>query len=219
MGRTTINNLTPSPDDGEGRLLERIQSGDESAVAELFMNYRPRLKRMVAARMDPRIRGRVDESDVLQEAFLEFSRRAQQQLLNTEMPFFLWTRMVTGQKLLEIHRRHITVQARSVQRETLSKYGPGPSHASLAEHLAGDFSTASRAAQNKETRETVQLILESLSDEDREVLTLRHYEELSNVEVAAIMEVTEATASARYIRALRKLKSELAKSPGFSDQE
>ncbi|MEM6779463.1 MAG: sigma-70 family RNA polymerase sigma factor [Planctomycetota bacterium] len=218
MMNTNPGNGLPDPsEDRERHLLDRLRRGDETANAELFMLYRPRLKRMVALRMDRRLLGRIDESDVVQEAFLDYSKRATEYVHRDDIPFFLWVRMITGQKLLEIHRRHLAVQARDVRREARLHVGPEASAVSLATRLVGNFTTASTAARLAEVRAILQSSLAKLREEDREILALRHFEELTNHEIASILGLSDATASARYFGALKRLRTELTAFPGILD--
>ncbi len=200
-------------------LLERIRNHDAEAVAEVFAHYRDRLRRMVRLRLDRRLQGRVDPSDVLQEAFLDVAARATEYANKPEMPFFLWVRMVTGQRLLEIHRRHLQTRMRDADLE-VSLYGgalPQANSMSLAAQLLGRLTTASAAAMRTELQIQLQQVLNGMDPIDREILALRHFEELSNGEIATVLELNKAAASNRYIRALKKLKDELSRIPGFFD--
>jgi RNA polymerase sigma-70 factor (ECF subfamily) len=200
-------------------LLERIRNHDAEAVAEVFAHYRDRLRRMVRLRLDRRLQGRIDPSDVLQEAFLDVAARATEYANKPDMPFFLWVRMVTGQRLLEIHRRHLQTRMRDADLE-VSLYGgalPQANSMSLAAQLLGRLTTASAAAMRTELQIQLQQVLNGMDPIDREILALRHFEELSNGEIATVLELNKAAASNRYIRALKKLKDELSRIPGFFD--
>ena len=206
----------PSNVPGDPR-LERIAQGDEVALGEVFQECRPRLRQMVVLRLDRRLQGRIDPSDVLQEAFLDVARRAAEYAARPEMPFFLWLRLITGQKLLEVHRRHLDTQLRDAGREVSLFDGPLPEVSSelLASQLLGRFSSASHAAIRAEQQAKLEQILNGLEPIDREILTLRHFEELSNSEVAQVLNMTKTAASNRYVRALKRLKDQLAGSAGF----
>ncbi len=200
-------------------LLERIRNHDAEAVAEVFAHYRDRLRRMVRLRLDRRLQGRIDPSDVLQEAFLDVAARATEYANKPDMPFFLWVRMVTGQRLLEIHRRHLQTRMRDADLE-VSLYGgalPQANSMSLAAQLLGRLTTASAAAMRTELQIQLQQVLNGMDPIDREILALRHFEELSNGEIATVLELSKAAASNRYIRALKKLKDDLSRIPGFFD--
>jgi RNA polymerase sigma-70 factor (ECF subfamily) len=198
-------------------LLRRAKAGDDGALAILFTQYRERLKGMVRLRLDRRLTGRVDPSDVLQEAFLEVHKRFPEWAGNQDMPFFLWLRLVTGQKLTDCHRHHLGAQMRDAGQEVSLYRGalPQASSASLAAHLLGKMTSATQAAIRAEHKLIVQEALNSMDALDREVLVLRHFEHLSNDETALVLGVKKGTASQRYIRALKRLKEILASIPGL----
>jgi RNA polymerase sigma-70 factor (ECF subfamily) len=200
-------------------LLSRAARGDQDAVAKLFGHYRPRLKRMVALRLDRRLQGRVDASDVLQEAYLDLARRAQEFLARPTMPFFLWLRLLTGQRLLAIHRTHLRAKMRDAAQEVAIFQGalPPASSASLAAQLLGRLTSPSQAAIRTELQLRLQDALNGMEPIDREVLVLRHFEELSNGETAEILGLQPAAASNRYVRALKRLRNILEGMPGFFD--
>lgn len=200
-------------------LLDRVRLDETDAIGEVFTRCRPRLRQMVRLRLDRRLQGRVDPSDVLQEAYIDVSRRAAEYAAKPEMPFFLWMRMITGQKLLEFHRRHLETKARNAAQE-VSLYGgalPDANSMSLASRLLGRLTSVSGAAIRAEMQVQLQEVLNSMDPIDREILALRHFEELTNGEVATVLDLSKAAASNRYVRALKRLKDELAKVPGFFD--
>jgi RNA polymerase sigma-70 factor, ECF subfamily len=162
----------------------------------------------VALRLDPHLRGRLDSADVLQEAWLDVEKRFEAWVAQPDMPLFLWVRFLTVQKLAELHRRN-GAQQRDARREVPIHAGPSASNASLAERLAGSFSSPSQGFQKAELLARVQESLGALDEIDREVLVLRHFEELSNNEVATVLGITPAGASNRYVRALKRLKQAL----------
>jgi RNA polymerase sigma-70 factor (ECF subfamily) len=189
-------------------LLQRAAAGDVEALGELFSRHRDRLRRMIQLRLDRRLSGRLDPSDVLQEAFLEVSRALGQYVENAEQPFFLWLRLVTGRKLQALHRRHLGTKVRDAGREIALHRGalPEASSVALAAQLLGRLTTPSQAAMRSELRLRVQEALNGMNALDREVLALRHFEQLTNKETAQVLEITEAAASNRYVRALGRLK-------------
>jgi RNA polymerase sigma-70 factor (ECF subfamily) len=200
-------------------LLERVRQRDAAAVAEVFDHYRDRLRRMVRLRLDRRLQGRLDPSDVLREALLDVAARAAEYAARPDMPFFLWLRMITGQRLLQIHRRHLPARMRDAAYE-LSLYGgalPEANSVSLAAQLLGRMTAASAAAMRAELQLKLQEVLNAMDPLDREVLALRHFEELTNAEIATVLQLSEAGASHRYIRALKRLKDDVARIPGFLD--
>ena len=206
-------------DDGEEMqgLLDRLRAGDRDALAELFARHREPLRRMIALRLDARLKGRVSTSDVLQEAYVDAMKRVPHFFENPDMPFFIWLRWVAGQRIVEVHRQHLGARMRDAGLEVSLQRGY-PSAASstcLAAQLAGGLSSPSRAAIRGETLTQLEAALERLDPIDREVLALRHFEELSNNEVAALLGIRKAAASKRYVRALERLKGALAGIPGF----
>jgi RNA polymerase sigma-70 factor (ECF subfamily) len=198
-------------------LLERAAAGDTAAVAELFSRYRKPLKRMVRLRLSRHLQGRLDDSDILQEALLEAAKRLPEYLENKPLPFFLWLRHLTGEKLIEAHRRHLGAKMRDAAQEVSLHRGamPAASSASLAAQLLGRLTSPSLAAIKAETRLRVQEVLNGMDPLDREILALRHFEQLNNAEVAATLGINESTASSRYLRALKRLKDEVQNIPGL----
>src|SRR5581483_10494215 len=177
-------------------LLRRAAAGDEAARHDLFSRYRPRLKRMVHLRLNRRLQGRVDDSDVVQEAFLDAGRRLDEYAADPALPFFLWLRHLTGLKLAEVHRRHLGTQLRDADREvTLHRGGlPEADSASLAAQLLGTITSPSEAAVKAEQRLYVQEALNSMDPIDREVLALKHFEQLSTAEIAEVLGLSKAGA-------------------------
>lgn len=193
------------------QLVSDARKGDPQALAELFERYRPRLYQMVRLRMDQRLQGRVDPSDILQEAFLETNKRIVDFARKDSMPFFLWLRLMVGQKLTDAHRHHLGVRMRDAGREVslYRKVVPEASSGAIADHLLGTLTSPTQAISRDETRRQVECALNSMDEIDREVVTLRHFEGLSNSEVAQLLEISQAAASNRYVRALRRLKAVL----------
>jgi RNA polymerase sigma-70 factor (ECF subfamily) len=201
-------------------LIDRAIQGDQEAWGELLARYRDRLRRMVALRLDRRLQGRVDASDVIQEAMLDASRRLAEYRRNPTMPFFLWLRYFTGQRLVEQHRRHLGAQGRDAGREISLYRGamPETTTAALAAQLLGRFTSPSQAAQRAERKIRLQESLNNLDPLDREILALRHFEQLSNGEAAEVLGLDKSAASKRYARALVRLKDILASRPsGLGD--
>src|SRR5262249_2531742 len=167
-------------------LMRRLEDGDERAMAELFARYRDRLRRMVKLRIDPRLQGRLDPSDVLQEAYLDVAKRAGEYRANPSMPIFLWLRWLTGQKLMALHRKHLGAQMRDAGQEVSLHGGalPPASSISIAAMLLGRITSPTHAARRAEMQVRLQDVLNSMDPIDREILTLRHFEELGNSETA-----------------------------------
>jgi RNA polymerase sigma-70 factor (ECF subfamily) len=200
-------------------LMRRAGAGDAAAQGELFSHYRDRLRRMIWLRMDRRMNGRVDVSDVLQDAFVEFSRALPSYLTEPSMPFYLWLRTIVGRQLRASHRRHLGAAMRDAGRD-VSLHGhnvPEATSISLAELLLGKQTSPSQAMMRIELQARVQAALESIDAIDREVLALRHFEQLSNSETARALELSESAASNRYVRALMRIRTLLADVPGLLD--
>ena len=196
----------PSNDHTEA--LERAKSGDQQAIAELFDSHRERLKRFVSIRLDPRLAGRVDASDVLQETYVDVHKRIHE-YSEGDLPFFLWLRLKVQHRLVDLHRYHLGARKRTAAKEISLGRGMAPmaSSASLASRLLGKMTTASNAAMRAETRIRVQDALNQMDEIDREVLVLRHFEDLTNAEVSRVLSINPSAASNRYVRALKRLKS------------
>jgi RNA polymerase sigma-70 factor (ECF subfamily) len=198
-------------------VLRRAAAGDEEALRELFARYHDRLKRMVHLRLSRRLAGRVDDSDVLQEAFVEVARKLPEYVQEPKLPPFLWMRHLTALKLTEVHRRHLGTQLRDADREvTLHRGGlPLADSVSLAAQLLGTLTTPSQAAIKAETRMLVQEALNGMDPIDREVLALKHFEQLSTTEIAEVLGLSKAGAGSRYLRAIKRLRAILEQIPGF----
>ncbi len=197
-------------------LLERARAGDPRALAEIFSRHRDRLLRMVEMRFDRRLQGRLDADDVLQEAFLDVVARLGDYLREPRLPLFLWLRLVVGERLLKLHRHHLGTQLRDAGRE-ISLYRealPAASSAALAARLLGKHTSPTQAALRAERMLRLQEALNALDPIDREILSLRHFEELSRAEAARALNISEAAAAKRYVRALKRLKEILADMPG-----
>jgi RNA polymerase sigma-70 factor (ECF subfamily) len=197
-------------------LVQRAQAGDLAALNELFARHRERLRRMVQLRLDWRLQGRVDASDVIQDAYLEAVRRLDEYLRDPAMSLFVWLRFLVGERLLIVHRQHLGAQMRDARRE-VSLYRaalPEASSAALAAQLLGKQTSPSDAAVRAERLLRIQEAVNRLGPLDREVLSLRHFEQLSRAETAEMLGIKEPAAAKRYIRALKRLKDILSDMPG-----
>lgn len=185
--------------------------GDPEAVGQLLEDFRSRIARMLTVRMDPRLRGRVDASDVIQDTFLEVHNRLEDYRSRGDMPFFLWVRFLAGQKLVQMHRRHLGTERRDARRELPDalRRMPGASTITLAGALMSSGVTPSEVAMRMEDEERLVRVLDELKELDREVLALRHFEGLSNLEVAQLLDIEPSAASRRYVRALARLQERL----------
>src|SRR6516164_4374027 len=198
-------------------LLLRAKAGDVSALGTLFAHYRDRLRKMVRFRLDRRVAGRLDPSDVLQEAYLDVARRFPEYAARPAVPFYVWLRALTGQRLIDLHRHHLGAQMRDAGQEVALYRGalPQASSASLAQQLLAGWTSPTQAAVRAEMQLQLQEALNSMDPIDREVVVLRHFEELNNIETAAVLGIEPSAASKRYLRAIRRLKAILDQVPGF----
>jgi RNA polymerase sigma-70 factor (ECF subfamily) len=197
-------------------LLRQLAAGNQAAWGEVLERHRPRLRRMVQLRLDPRLQGRLDASDVLQEAFLTASVQLADYLKKPTIPLHLWLRLVTGQKLIALHRNHLATKARDAGRQISLERGlvPGVNSAALASQLIGREPNPSDAAREVEQRRWLQEALDRMNPLDREVLTLRHFEQLTSAETALVLGLTLSAAKKRHVRALARLKEILLALPG-----
>jgi RNA polymerase sigma-70 factor (ECF subfamily) len=203
---------SPGPDTDE--LLERTSGGDRAARGALLQRHRKRLKRMVALRMDPRLASRLDSSDVVQEVLAEADRRLDAYARERPLPFYPWLRQLACDCLADAYRRHVRAARRSVTREEGAVPGlPEGSAMELAGRLLASGTGPSEAARRRETKERVRAALAQLSEQDREVLALRHLEQLSAREAAAVLGLTEAALKSRVLRAMQRLRGLLADEP------
>jgi RNA polymerase sigma-70 factor (ECF subfamily) len=205
--------------DSTSALIKRARDHDATAVGELLNKYRDRLHRFVNLRMDDRLRGRIDPSDVIQEACLVATRQLPDFFQQEEMPFYIWLRLIAAQKLVGLHRHHLHVKARNARRDIrfFNAHLPDASSALLAAQLLGRTTGPSQAAIRAEQQHRLQQVLDEMEPADREIIILRHFEQLSNSEAARLMGWNESTASTRHLRALKRLKAIVGTMPEFRD--
>jgi RNA polymerase sigma-70 factor (ECF subfamily) len=191
-------------------LVERAASGDDAARHELLARHRDRLKRMVAVHLDRRLAARVDPSDIVQEALLDAYRDLPDYLRLRPLPLYPWLRQLAWERLLKCHRAHIRTQRRSVGREEPGDRPlPEESAVLLAHRLIAGGTSPSRRMIRDELRQRVRAALEAMAPRDREVLVMRHLEEMSAAEIAVALGITERAAKARHTRALERLRGVL----------
>ena len=197
-------------------LIERARAGDRAALNAILTRHRERLRRMVEIRLDTRLQARLDASDVIQDAFVEVAERLEEYLRDPKLPLFLWLRLVVGERLIRLHRHHLGTQMRDANREVSLYRGalPAASSAALAAQLLGRHTSPTQAVLRAERILRVQEALNTLEPMDREILSLRHFEELTASEAAQVLGIEEAAAAKRYFRALKRLKEILAAMPG-----
>jgi len=202
--------------DEHNELADRLASGEEDALGRLFSLHRERLWRMVNFRIDRRLRGRLSADDVLQEAYLDAAKRIEHYDRETFSSPFMWLRSVLKQTLIDVHRRHLGARKRDARREiALEAMRPQATSASIAIQLVGNITSPSQAAVRAESFDVVQKTIETMDPTDQEVLAMRHFEELTNGEVAEALDIQPKAASIRYIRAIRRLKEIVSEVPGL----
>ena len=194
-----------APDTDE--LLCRAERGDAHARQAVLIRYRERLKQMVAVHIDRRLAARVDPSDVVQEALLDAARGLDDYLRQRPLPFYPWLRRLAWEHLIELHRRHLHSQKRSVKREEpLAAHLSDESAMQLADRVLARQSSPSQRAMKSELRSRIRAALDRLEERDREVLVLRHLEQLSTHETAAVLGIREGAVKTRHLRALERLR-------------
>lgn len=197
-------------------LLRQAADGDEQALAELLGQSEPRLVRIVRTRLPRQLHGRVREMDVVREACAEAQQGLNEYLNDPQLPFYLWLRELTLLKLIDVQQRYLGDQAGDAAGDVSLHRGslPAATSASLAAQLLGRFAATSNEDVKAALKIKVQEALASLDSRDREVLVLRHVEQLSTGEIAQVMKIVKSEASRRYFRALKSIKDMLAQTPG-----
>ncbi|MFO0954030.1 MAG: sigma-70 family RNA polymerase sigma factor [Isosphaeraceae bacterium] len=199
--------MTPAPDPEIEDLMLRANGGDADARQALLACHRERLRRMVALRLDRRLAARVDPSDVVQDALADAGQDLSDYLRRRSIPFYAWLRGYAWDRLVEVHRAHLAAGKRSVSRE---QPWPAPSAdesaAALADVLVASATSPSRRLLRDEARLLVRAALEQLPPRDREVLVLLYMEDLSAVEIAVVLDMTEGAVRVRHLRALDRLR-------------
>jgi RNA polymerase sigma-70 factor, ECF subfamily len=195
----------PEPDTEE--LLDLAGQGDRAARNRLLDRHRQRLRALIALRIDPRLAARIDPSDVVQESLADADGRLSDYLRTRPLPFYVWLRERALERLIDLHRRHVRAQKRSVRHEEVRlAYLPDESMEQLAGRLAAGGSSPSARLQREEVHQRLRAALERLAERDREVLILRHLEQLSTREIAAVLGITEGAVKVRHVRALQRLR-------------
>jgi RNA polymerase sigma-70 factor (ECF subfamily) len=188
-------------------MLEQARQGQPDAIARLFETHRERLRRAIVLRLDRRVAARIDASDVLQETYLEAARRLPADLANPPLPFDLWLHWLAREQVVMCHRRHLGADKRAAAREVAPL--PADSSAQLVSGFVGRGPSPSQDAVAAELAERLRQALQQLSDEERDLILRRHFEQLSNREVAQLLQITGAAAGKRYLRALERLREVL----------
>ena len=201
-------------------LHERLIANDQDALSQLFDMHRDRLWRIVHFRMDARMAGRMDPDDILQDAFVDASKRLHHYSEERQFSPFVWLRMIVGQTLIDAHRRHVQAKQRDAGREISRPAGnfPQATSVSLADFLSAKMTSPSQSLVRTEQHTKLHQAIETMEPIDQEVLALRHFEELSNKEIAEVLGIEQKAASIRYVRAVGRLKKVLNDLPDFSDR-
>lgn len=208
--------MWPDPTETQA-LLDRIER-DEDAAERLWARHREPLRRLIGLRLDPALLRRVDASDVVQDVLIEANRRLADYLRGPALPFHLWLRQIARDRILDAHRRH-----RGAGRRSLDREAPAAGAAAFADRSSLDLAAQLRdpgptpmaAAIRIELERRFRLALDQLDEVDREILLLRHFEQLANGEAAAVLGLSEAAAGMRHLRALRRLRALLGESPSM----
>jgi RNA polymerase sigma-70 factor (ECF subfamily) len=200
--------MAPVPEDDSEVLLCRAGAGDRSARAQLLQRHQGRLREMIAYRLDRRLAARVDPSDILQETLADAIRKFSEYLQHRPLPFYPWLRQLALERLLELHRRHIRAQKRSVIREADQSLPLNDeSSLQLTDRLLSAEVGPVGLLLREELRDRVQTALACLAPRDREILVLRHLEQLSTREMAAVLGISEGAVKTRHLRALQRFRS------------
>jgi len=200
-------------------LLSAARSGDSDARNQLLERHREALRRMVDLRMDPMLKRRVDASDIVQDVLVEAHGRLSDYLKASGMSFHLWLRHLARDRMIDVHRRHRVAARRSIDREQALDGAAGDSSAmNLADLVRDRELTPAAAATHHELEQRFGRAIESLDDTDREVVLMRHFEHLSNQEVAEALELSQPAAAMRYLRAMRRLRALLEEPPSSASQ-
>jgi RNA polymerase sigma-70 factor (ECF subfamily) len=186
-------------------LLAAASQGDDKALQQLLARHRPYLRRMVDVRLEPALRPRVDASDVVQETLLVASRRIDDFLARRPTSFRVWLRRKAIERLIEARRRHLALKRDARRDFSITDAS------SLA--IAGNLlhGSTENPALRRELADRVQQALSGLSEQDQEIILLRHAEGLNNAEAAEVLESDPRAASKRYGRAISRLSTELRK--------
>jgi RNA polymerase sigma-70 factor (ECF subfamily) len=207
------------PDSSETQeLLVAARGGDAEARNALLERHREALRRMVGLRMDRLLQRRLDASDIVQDVLVEANRRLSDYLASSGMPFQLWLRHLAKDRLIDAHRRHHAAR-RSVDREQPLETAPRDDRSAfdLAALVRDRELTPAAAATHHELEQRFAAAIETLDDADREVVLMRHFEQLSNRDVAQALEISESAAGMRYLRAMRRLRALLQEPPSSSE--
>lgn len=201
--------------DATAELLHNVRDGESQAVEALLDRHRDSLRRMIALRLDQRLMQRIDVSDVVQDVLIEANRRLIDYVQNPSIPFHLWIRQIAKDRIIDAHRRHRLSAKRSIDREQPVASAPAPDQSTL--DLVNQFRdgalTPAAAATQRELAQHIERAIHHLKEGDREIILMRHYEQLNNQEIAQSLGLTEPAASMRYLRAIKRLREVIESMP------
>jgi RNA polymerase sigma-70 factor (ECF subfamily) len=205
----------PDSDD----LLCQVSQGDATARGRLLARHRERLRRMVACRLDRRLAARVDPSDVVQDVLAEADRKLDRYLRERPLPFYPWLRELAAERLIALHRRHVRTAKRSVRREEPDRLAlPDESLVELVARMVTSATSPSQHLLRQEQRQRVRQALARLPERDREVLVLRHLEQLSVADTAEVLGISAGAVKTRHVRALDRLRAFLTEDEMRGDE-
>lgn len=201
--------------DATAELLHNVRDGESQAVEALLDRHRDSLRRMIALRLDQRLMQRIDVSDVVQDVLIEANRRLIDYVQNPSIPFHLWIRQIAKDRIIDAHRRHRLSAKRCIDREQPVASAPAPDQSTL--DLVNQFRdgalTPAAAATQRELAQHIERAIHHLKEGDREIILMRHYEQLNNQEIAQSLGLTEPAASMRYLRAIKRLREVIESMP------
>ena len=202
-------------------LVKRLKDQDHTALAELFEINRDRLSRMVSIRMDRRLKGRIDATDVLQEAYMILSQKIGNFADYPDMSPYVWMRLTVNDRLIALHRKHIQAGKRDARKEISmsQKANPDESSAEIVDTLADTVSSVGGKVARAEVTKMIKATLECMEDKDREIILMRIFEGMSNAEAAQALNLTANGASSRFSRAMDRLQKDVLKTESGEEDE
>ena len=200
--------IWPTTNAETAKLLEQARQGDDAAINQLLQRHRASVRRLVEMRLDRKVQRRVDVSDVVQDVMVEATGRLDRYLQDPAMAFHLWLRQIAWDRIIDTYRRHRVSAKRNMDREQPMSVPAGEEQSTmeLAVQLRDPALTPAAAATQKEIAGQVEEVIDQLGDQDREIILMRHYEHLTNLEIAEVLKLNPPAASMRYLRAVRRLR-------------
>jgi RNA polymerase sigma-70 factor, ECF subfamily len=186
---------------------ERAASGDEAARERLLDYYRPNLRRIVVGRLDKRLASRVDPSDIVQETMIDADRRLEKFLRQPTVPLLVWLGRIATERVIDTHRRHLVSQRRSVVREHRETHPLDGSARELIQLIANGKTSPSGELMREEEIERIRSAIDTLSARDREILVMRHFDQMDPDAIAQVLGISPGAVRARILRALLRLRT------------